>query len=593
MRGTRDKFVDIYCQIMHRTVLTVNPTTDAIGTHDPSAAIFRAGDLVFGVEEERFTRRKHAFNTFPSQAIQACLDHCGIELSDVDKILIGWEPRAAAKYNCRKAIDQPNIRQKVYQLIQNIKDYTVAVPNLERKFGEIGEPVPPIETRPHHRCHAASAFFPSGLEQALVLTLDGRGEKESTVVWYGDDDGLERLRTYPYPNSLGGFYSSITAYLGFRPNNGEGKVMGLAPYGTRNQEVEAQLRTLIDTGVEYDVSGLNHHVGQSVGRLESVLGKPRKETPTEFTDWEKDVAHVAQKLLEDTVVDIVETYCQKEGLHTVCLAGGVALNCKVNKRVMELPVVDDLFVQPVAHDAGVAVGAGMLETQDQTETMQTVYWGPKYTTDDIIDRLDECKLGYIEPDDLERHVAERLADGELVGWFQGRLEMGPRALGNRSILADSRTVESRDRVNEFVKHREEWRPFAPTLLEEAVDEYLINGEPAPYMIKTFDVKNEKQAEIPAVLHPADDTTRPQTVREDQNPRYYNLLKEFEAITGVPVILNTSFNDHGEPIVNRPVEAIKDFFGMGLDILVLEDIVVDKAAATTSADALQEDWHKPV
>lgn len=563
---------------MARNILTINPTTEGTGSHDPGAAIFENGELAFGAEEERFTRQKHARNTFPKRAIQACLDFCDLELSEVDKVLVSWKPRETAKYDLRLALEQPSLRKKAYQTVERLREYKVALNKLEHNLAELGTPVPPIETCNHHHCHAASAFYPSGFDEALVVTLDGRGERDSTVVWKGDDRGLDRIRTYEFPNSLGGFYGAVTVYLGYRMNNGEGKVMGLAPYGTRNQEIEDKLRSLIETGVDYDVSALNYHTEQAIQRLEALFDRPQRSNPGDFSQWEKDFAYVAQRLLEETVVEIVETYCRDQNLDKVGLAGGVALNCKANKRVMESDVVDDIFIQPVSHDAGSAIGAGMVENgATDVDEMSTVYWGPKYTTAEIKKTLAECKIDYTEPDDLERTIAERLADGELVGWFQGQLEMGPRALGNRSILADSRTIDSRDHVNEFVKHREEWRPFSPSLLEEAADEYLINAEPAPYMIKTFDVKPEKKEEIPAVLHAADDTTRPQTVQEDQNPRYYTLLREFERITGVPVLLNTSFNDHGEPIVNRPTEAIKDFFGMGLDVLVLEDVVVEKSA----------------
>lgn len=560
-------------------ILSINPTTDGTGTHDPSAAIFKNGNLTFASEEERYNRQKHAVNTFPEQAIRACLDYCDIKLPQVEEIRISWKPRHRAKYDLRLSFSQinPSIHENVYGGIQSIKTYSVAINKIENQLAEIDKPVPPIQTYNHHRCHAASAAQPSGFTESITLTADGRGESDSTVVWRADQEGLERLKTYKVPNSLGGFYGAITEYLGFRMNNGEGKVMGLAPYGQRNQNIESALRELIDTDVEYDVTRLvKGGIGPAVSRLEEIFDQPAKTAPRDFTEWEKDLAHTAQKLLEEIVIRIVESYCRKEGIHKVALAGGVALNCKMNKVILESDQVDEIFIQPVSHDSGTVLGAGWLGQDPPTPNrMSTVYYGSSFSTEEIKNVLDECKLEYSRPDQIEQQVAERLASGELVGWFQGRLEMGPRALGNRSILADPRTEASRDRVNEYVKHREEWRPFAPSLLEEAADEYLINAESAPFMIKTFDVPDEKKDEIPAVLHPSDGTTRPQTVRADQNPRYYELIKQFEKITGVPVLLNTSFNDHGEPIVRTPREAIKDFFGMGLDSLVIEDILIEK------------------
>ncbi len=364
--------------------------------------------------------------------------------------------------------------------------------------------------------------------------------------------------------------------------NGEGKVMGLAPYGTENPEIERTLRRLVATGVDYDVTDLTEGwgTGRGVRRLERAFGRPRQGTPGEFDQWQKDLAHVAQKLLEETVVDIAETYAGRLGVGNVALAGGVALNCKMNARVRESPVVEEVFVQPVAHDAGLALGAGWIDRRPaDVPKMETVSLGPEFAVGGIRELLETNKIPYGEPDDVARYAAERLAEGALVGWFQGRAEMGPRALGNRSILADPRTVESRDRVNRFVKHREEWRPFAPSMLEGAAAEYLEDATASSYMIDAFDVRDERTDDVAAVLHPADGTTRPQTVSADQNPRYHRLISEFDRITGVPVLLNTSFNDHAEPIVTTPVEALKDFYGMGLDVLVLEDLVVEKAATT--------------
>jgi carbamoyltransferase len=555
------------------------------GSHDPSAVIFQGGELAFGIEEERLTRDKHAINTFPEQAIRSCLEYCGIELSDVEKIVLPWEPELYQKSlvsTLKDAVTGPeSARMKFYQTGQAAKKSFVSmmfsVEWIEDRLEDIGSPVPPIETRSHHRCHAASALYPAPFNSGLILTLDGRGEYDSTVVWDAKESELNRVNTWEYPNSLGIFFGVITKFLGYYPNNGEGKVMGLAPYGERNREIETRLREIIDTGINYDVTEITSGGFESgVERLEELFDRTRNKTRGEFDQWQKDLAFTTQSLLEETVTEIVEQYTREFDTSNVGLAGGVALNCKMNRRVMELDEVDQIFIQPVAHDAGTTVGAGMLECGPTAiSEINDVYWGPEFDTKSIKQTLDRNKLDYEQPDDLERTVAERLADGDLVGWFQGRLEMGPRALGNRSILADPRTEASRDRVNKFVKHREEWRPFAPSMLEEAAEDYLEHAEPSSYMIKTFATKPESRDDISAVLHPSDATTRPQTVRRDQNPRYHQLISEFEVITGVPVVLNTSFNDHGEPIVTKPTEAIKDFFGMGLDTLVLQDLMIEK------------------
>jgi carbamoyltransferase len=569
---------------MHHYDLAFKPSIGLYGQHDPSAALFVDGELVFAVEEERHTRQKHAPNTFPSRAIRACLDHRDLALGDIDRVLLPYEPSLRRKilpHYLSRAVRAPGLVQKAYRLQQTAVRESQAqffpTRQIEQRLAELGE-VPDVETLPHHSCHAASAFHPSGFEEAVVLTVDAKGEYDSTVVWHGTPDGLERVRTYEHPNSLGLFFAAVTEFLGYHMFNGEGKVMGLAPYGSRDDDIEARLREAIDTGVDYDVTELitGFDARKAVGRLEILLDQERVNGPGEFTTFETDLAHVAQRLLEETVVDIAETYCRRLGTGNVALAGGVMLNCKANQAVIESPRVDDVFIQPVAHDAGLALGAGWLHQNPASVPPFThAYWGPEYDTAGVRGTLEKNKLDCHEPDDLAGYVAERLADGKLVGWFQGRLELGPRALGNRSILADPRTVESRDRINRYVKHREEWRPFAPSLLESAADEYLTNDRPDPFMITTSNVPAERLDDIPAVLHPADGTTRPQTVREDQNPRYHRLISAFADITGVPVLLNTSFNDNGEPIVNTPTEAIKDFYGMGLDVLAVDDLVLEK------------------
>lgn len=568
--------------------LSFKPAIGLYGQHDPSATLFEDGRLVYGVEEERLTREKHAVDTFPERAIRSCLDYRDLALSDVDRVLLPYDPSLRSNvlaHYVRDAVRVEGVVNKLTAVEDLLKTQVESrffpTRRVESRLAALGDEVPPIETRAHHRCHAASAFHPSGFDEALVLTVDAKGEYDATVVWRGGADGLERVRTYEHPNSLGLFFGIVTEYLGYRMFNGEGKVMGLAPYGEENPDVERTLRSLVDTGVDYDVTELTRRWGTGYGvrRLEAAFDRPRNDTPGEFTQWETDLAYTAQKLLEETVLDVVETYTGAVSSGDLALAGGVALNCKLNKRLRESDAVDDVFVQPVAHDAGLAVGAGMLDRRpDQVADFETVYFGPAYDDAEIRETLETNKIPHSEPGDVERYVAERLADGALVGWFDGRLELGPRALGNRSILADPRTGESRDRVNRFVKHREEWRPFAPSLLESAVDEYLVDGEPAPFMIDAFDVEPDKRDELQAVLHPADDTTRPQTVNADQNPRYHRLISEFADLTGVPAVLNTSFNDHAEPIVNTPTEALKDFFGMGLDTLVLGGVVVEKPDA---------------
>jgi carbamoyltransferase len=571
---------------MEDYAISFKPAIGFYGRHDPSAVISKNGQIVFGIEEERLSRNKHAEGEFPEKAIQACLDYENIDIEDVDKILLPYRPELAGKnlkYQVKDSFSENNSIRKIYSLKNTFEDQLFrrfypkerVESRLKSRFN--ASEIPEIQGLSHHRCHAASAFHPSGFQESLVLTIDGKGEYDSTVVWHGTETSLERKKTYEFPNSLGHFYGIVTEFLGFRAFNGEGKVMGLAPYGNHNEEIESMLLSRIETGAEYDVTELTEGgIQRGVQKLEELFEKSRNNRAENFSQWEKDLAHTTQKILEDIVSDIANSNLSEMETDNLALSGGVALNCKMNKKLMELEAVENIFIQPVSHDAGLPLGALMLQNDpNEVGQMSEVYLGPEYTSSELEDLLDKNKIEYSSPENLEKYVAEKLSEGNLVGWFQGRTEMGPRALGNRSILADPRTEESRDRVNRFVKHREEWRPFAPSMLENAAEDYLVNAESSPYMIKTFDVKDERKKDIEAVLHPGDDTTRPQTVNRSQNPRYHELISCFEEITGVSVLLNTSFNDHGEPIVNKPSEAIKDFFGMGLDILVIEDLVVEK------------------
>lgn len=565
--------------------LSFKPAIGPYGAHDPSAVIFQDGEVVYAVEEERLIREKHATGTFPEQSIRACLDHCGILLSDVDTVVLPYNPRLQLKniqVDFRRRLSRgSSALDRLQSLERFVEQYVGArfrpTIDVKRALRRINTPIPPISLRSHHACHASSAFHPSPFDNALVLTIDGKGEYDSTVIWEGTGDGVDRIRTYEFPNSLGHFYGIITEFLGYRSFNGEGKVMGLAPYGDDVSEIESTLRSCIDTGIDYDVTPITGEgIETGVKTIEELFGRKRNDTPGEFTQWERDLAYAVQNLLEETVTDIIEVYSSRLGINNVCLAGGVALNCKMNKRVMEHEMVESVYIQPVANDAGLPLGAGWIDQRPaDVQVMDNVYLGPSFKREKVERILKQKKIPYTEPESLIADVAKRLANGELVGWFQGKLELGPRALGNRSILADPRTIDSRDRVNKYVKHREEWRPFAPSIIESAAGDYLENAESSSFMIKTFDIKTETRDEIEAVLHPADDTTRPQTVREDQNSRYYRLIREFERLTGVPVVLNTSFNDHGEPIVATPKEALKDFYGMGLDALALGDFVVEK------------------
>ncbi len=566
--------------------------------HDPSACIVDNGDILAFVEQERMSRNKHATGEFPIEAIEECLEIANVYITDINKIGV---PRdySNRKDNLWRNI-RSGLRSKRLGTGKRIFDTTV-IPIKDRvnysnsqlrseirnnisTHLNVGESqIPPIKHINHHVAHAASAYYPSGFDHALVISVDNFGGNTSMGIYEGVSGVLNEISTIEYLNSLGRFYSDITEYLGFRRSNGEGKVMGLAPYGNENPEVENVLSNYFEYSQgSYNVERLTYRRrDDSIKKLEDDLGKPARYWKHEIDQFYKDVAFHAQKKLEDTMEKLVLDYLPDLNTKNVCLAGGVALNCKMNRKIRKINGVDDIFVQPVASDAGGAIGSAYelaISAGEEISEIDHVYYGSGFSEEEVIEELDRLKVPYSKPDELFNTVAERISDGELIGWFQGRMEAGPRALGNRSILADPRDEESRYRVNKYVKHREEWRPFAPSMLIEDAQRYLVGtiSKSSHFMIDTHETTSKAKKEIPAVLHPVDGTTRPQVVTKEQNERYYNLLHTMKEKTGVGVVLNTSFNDSGEPIVRTPRQAVRDFFAMGMDTLVLNDIVISKS-----------------
>lgn len=552
------------------------------GWHDAGACLLKNGKIVSAVEEERFTRNKRAPQTFPKQSIQYVLDDNNLEINDIDAIAIGRDTRVYSEYIKQYPLSgngYPISKRVLGDLYRTAQAYRgkakkIVKNEINNIFGEQPLTADFYEI-PHHRCHAASAHYCAPFDKHLTITIDAQGEYDSTVVW---DDQLTRIKTFPRHNSVGYLYSRGAKYLGYRGGQDAGKVMGLAPYGKHRKEFEEYFDELIPVSKgTYDASAIPN-ASDPVELFESYFGE-RRVHPEEFTQRHKDFAYHLQLKTEEIVKSLCKYYIENSQFDKLSLAGGVAMNCKTNREVMNLDCIEDLFIQPAANDSGICLGAALEGHKrhvglNPDPEFSHVYFGPKYDNDRIKSSLEGYKLEYQTPDDICRRTAELLADGNLVGWFQGRMEFGARALGNRSILADPRTEESLNRVNKNVKNREPWRPFAPSLKYEARDEYLVGGDESPYMILLDTVQTEKRDQIPAVTH-VDGTTRPQTVRKQDNKKYYRLIEEFESITGVPVLLNTSFNVSGEPIVESPAQAIQDFYSTGLDALAIGDHLLQK------------------
>ncbi len=546
--------------------------------HDSSACILRDGELLFAVAEERLSRDKHD-SRFPRLAIQACLNFARVHPSQLDEICFGWSVPRASYLHDLKCFLRGNYPLTYLSFLNSTRHFLSmwhqrgGANRFTYHFGPTKARVRFVD---HHLAHALSAYAYSGFDDATVVVTDGRGAWEATSIWLGHDGRLDHVLTIPWPNSLGVFYAEFTGYLGFEKYSDEWKVMGLAPYG----QPGVNLRQFIvpdDTPYWVNAPRLLSHDSDASG-IEALLG-PKRAPESEIENRYKDIAFAVQEQCETALLTLVRMAVEKTRCRNLCLAGGVALNSKANGKILTSDLVDRLFIQPAAADDGVALGAALAPYLDfggrlPVTAMRHVYLGPQCADAEVEKALRTYKLQYTRLDDVAKTTAEMIADGKIVGWFQGRMEFGPRALGSRSILADPRDPEMNTKVNNAVKFREWWRPFAPSMLAEVAGEYLESACNSPFMVLTAQVKPEKRSVIPAVTH-VDGSARPQTVERDINPLYWRLISEFGKRTGVPVVMNTSFNLRGEPIVNSPTDAIRTFFSSGMDTLVIGSFLVEK------------------
>jgi carbamoyltransferase len=547
--------------------------------HDSSACLVRDGDLVFAVAEERISRLKHDAR-FPQTAIQACLDFAGVTATQLDEVCFGWQrPGAAFRHDlkCYASGKMPvsylsGLNSTLHFLSMGHQDG--GAKRFTQNFGVVKARMRFVD---HHLAHALSAYAYSGFDEAAVVVMDGRGAWEATSIWHGRNGRLEPVLTIPFPNSVGFFYSEFTAYLGFQRNSDEWKVMGLAPYGQRGVD----LRAFIDPEAKPYCVHTKRLVANGAGAFSGItpLLGPQRVAESDIDERHKNIAFAVQEACELAMMSVVRMAIEKTNCKNVCLAGGVALNSKGNGNIVTSGLVEKFFVQPAASDDGVALGAALAPYLDgggklPNKAMRHAYYGPSFDDDAIESALRTYKLRYTREADPAGSAAELLSQGKILGWFQGRMEFGPRALGSRSILADPRDPEMNAKVNNAVKFREWWRPFAPSFKKEAADEYLESATDSPFMILTAQVRPEKRAIIPSVTH-VDGSARPQTVEKEINPLYWRLIDEFGKRTGVPVVMNTSFNLRGEAIVHTPTDAIRTFFSSGMDTLVIGNFIVEK------------------
>jgi len=547
--------------------------------HDSSACIVRDGELLFAVAEERISRLKHDAG-FPKNAIRACLDFAKVGAEQLDEVCFGWQtagPVFQHDLKCYATGKMP----LTYLNGLNSTLHFLSMWHQESGAKKFAQQFGPTKAKmrfvDHHLAHAISAYAYSGFEDAAVVVMDGRGAWEATTIWHGHDGRLDPVLMIPFPDSVGYFYSAFTEFLGFQPNSDEWKVMGLAPYGKPGVDLSA----FIDLkAVPYRVltKRLNANGASASAGMEVLLG-PARVAESDIDERHKNIAYAVQDACEIAMMSVVRMAIEKTGSRNVCLAGGVALNSKANGKIVASGLVDKFFVQPAASDDGVALGAALAPYLDgngklPNKPMRHSYWGPSFSDEAIQSTLSTYKLRYTELPDPASTAGELLSNGKIVGWYQGRMEFGPRALGSRSILADPRDPEMNAKVNNAVKFREWWRPFAPSLKKEAAGEYLESATDSPFMILTAQVRTEKRSVIPSVTH-VDGSARPQTVEKEINPLYWRVIDEFGKRTGVPVIMNTSFNLRGEAIVHTPTDAIRTFFSSGMDTLVIGSFLVEK------------------
>ena len=565
---------------------------------DSSAAIFRDGEMIAATEEERFRRVKH-WAGFPSMAVEFCLREAGITLKDVDHIAIGRDPKAKFDKKIMFLLKNPGGGwNAVLDRVKNAKK----VSSLEEEFHKIDPSVPlkdikrKIAQVEHHRSHLASAFFASPFEEAALLSIDGSGDFTTTMIGVGRGNKIEVLDSVDFPHSAGIFYTAFTQLLGFPHYGDEYKVMGLAPYGEPRyvdkvkEVIEFTENGLFKLNLKYFRSaksgiisyGPDHmpHVAPLYSEiLEEKFGKSRKKDEP-LSQYHKDLAASVQRTTELLIFHLLEHLYKKTGLKKVCVAGGVAQNSVANGKITRNTPFAEVYIPSAGHDAGISMGAALyvynhVLDKPRAKPVWSAYTGSRFSNDEIEEYLKSRNIEYkkYSDEDLYERVSERLINAGVVGWFNGRAEFGPRALGARSIIADPRRTDAKDLLNSKIKRRESFRPFAPSILKEYVNEYFEVTDVVPFMEKVFPVKKEKHSLIPAVTH-ADGTGRLQTVDKLTTPRYYNLIEAFRKKTGVPVLLNTSFNEN-EPIVNSPKDALECFLRTNMDMLVMENIVVER------------------
>ncbi|OGW97037.1 MAG: hypothetical protein A2Y04_02510 [Omnitrophica WOR_2 bacterium GWC2_45_7] len=555
---------------------------------DSSACLVEEGKILCAVQEERLTRHKRT-RAFPNKAIEYCLKKTNTSLEEIDTVAFPVNPGIYLEHFNSPQSAQPRYRGEIWYSVLNhlmaLAPEPLRVTDAAQHIGFAGNGKMHIQYVDHHLAHAAIGFYPSGFQEAAILSVDGFGEKDCVMFARGRGQRIEPFFRQEFPHSLGCFYLTMTEFLGFTPNSDEWKVMGASSYGRPEVYYETLLSLFKfkEMGFELDLNYFNfynfHRPLNYSSKLLELIG-PARRSGEEMTQRHFDIAAATQKVAETVLFRLAAQLYEKAGLDRLCFSGGVAMNSVLNGKIVTHSPFKDVYIPFSPDDSGGSIGAALyvahhLKGMPRQEWTHN-YLGPAYAQEEILGELKKFGLTYEVSPDPAKEAAEALCAGKIIGWFQGALEFGDRALGNRSILADPRKPEMKDAVNIKVKFREEFRPFAPSILEECLEEYFEEARPTPFMEKVFTVKENKREDIPAVVH-VDGSGRLQTVSERTNPLYHSLIKHFQALTGIPVVLNTSFNVKGEPMVCSVQDAVRTFYTCGLQVLFLGKYVVKKGA----------------
>jgi len=553
-----------------------------------SSALLVDGKCLFAVEEERLIREKRT-RKFPCHGIHAALSQANLSIPDIDTIAVSWNPAINLEAHSSPQSARTRYLGEIFYSVPShlmslrARRHDIALARQSIHYAD-GSDLSIVYVN-HHLAHAG-CFFVSPFDEAAILTIDAFGEKNCVTFSRGIGNEIEQLWSQNFPQTLGSYYSSMTEFCGFSPQNDEWKLMGASSYGDSSrfyQPLRELFRLDENAGFSIDLGVFNfhqfHRPGFSNTKLEERLGIPANEQGAPLSQTYYDLAAAAQAVTEEVYLHLLHQLHDLTKQDSVVIAGGVALNCVANGKVTSETPFSNIFVPPVPDDSGGSIGAAyylhcQVNGQDRGFVLEHNYLGPAFSDEEIAATLDKYKLNFTRISDPPEHAADLIANGNIIGWFQGRLEFGDRALGNRSILADPRDPSMKEKVNDTIKYREPFRPFAPAILNQRVDDYFENASPTPFMEKAFKIRPERRGEIPAVTH-VDGTGRLQSVDDNHNPLFYRLINAFSNKTGVPVVLNTSFNLKGEPIVCTPEDALRTFFSCGLDMLIMGGFEVRK------------------